>query len=468
MAMETDYLIVGAGASGLAFADTLVSEADDVEVTLIDRQDAPGGHWLHSYPFLRLHSPSAYYGVNSAPLGQDRIDETGDNAGYYERAAGHEVRDYFGEVAANLESTGRVRILTAHEQVGGGADGESVRDLRTGSVRDVVVRRKLVDARYLEASIPATHVRPFEVAPDARVVAVNDLPAAADSASSFTVLGSGKTAADACSWLLDNDVDPDRIRWVRPRDMWFEDRAYFQPLDQVGNIMAGIAADAEAGASATGLEDLFDRLEQSGRLNRIDRSAPATMYRGTMLSARELERLRLIADVVRLGHVTRVERDRLVLSRGEVPTPPNALHVDCTALGLANAPARPIFEPDRIVIQSVRHNSPTFNAAFLAFVEAHREDDSEKNRLCPPNPYASTTADWPRMMSRTWRTELNWQRDPELMSWVSRSRLNLLGALPEHLSEEHTRAAVRSYVANIGPAIERLAGLPGSPSANPA
>ena len=72
------------------------------------------------------------------------------------------------------------------------------------------------------------------------------------------------------------------------------------------------------------------------------------------------------------------------------------------------------------------------------------------------------------MMSRTWRTELNWQRDPELMDWVSRSRLNLLGALPEHLSEEHTRAAVQRYAANIGPAIQRLAGLPGSPSANPA
>ncbi|MDH3959378.1 MAG: hypothetical protein OEU98_07890, partial [Actinomycetota bacterium] len=62
-----------------------------------------------------------------------------------------------------------------------------------GPIRQSSIRE--VDARYLEASIPATHVRPFEVAPEARVVAVNDLPAAADSASSFTVLGSGKTAA---------------------------------------------------------------------------------------------------------------------------------------------------------------------------------------------------------------------------------------------------------------------------------
>ena len=66
---------------------------------------------------------------------------------------------------------------------------------------EFAVRRKVVDARYLEASVPATHVPGFEVAADARVVPVNDLPATAGS--SFTVLGSGKTAVDACVWLLD-------------------------------------------------------------------------------------------------------------------------------------------------------------------------------------------------------------------------------------------------------------------------
>ena len=71
--MDTDYLVVGAGASGLAFVDTLVAETD-AEVAVIDRGDAPGGHWLHAYPFVRLHTPSAYYGVNSLMLGEDRID----------------------------------------------------------------------------------------------------------------------------------------------------------------------------------------------------------------------------------------------------------------------------------------------------------------------------------------------------------------------------------------------------------
>lgn len=106
----------------------------------------------------------------------------------------------------------------------------------------------MVDARYLEASVPATKEPTFEVHPDTRVVSVNDLPTAARPGRSYSVLGAGKTAVDACMWLLDNEVDPGSIRWVRPRDAWFHDRRDFQPLAQVGAIMSSIARDAEAGA----------------------------------------------------------------------------------------------------------------------------------------------------------------------------------------------------------------------------
>src|SRR3954469_10436192 len=139
--METDYLVVGAGATGLAFTDALVEEAD-VDVTVVDRRAAPGGHWVDAYPFVRLHTPSAYYGVSSLALGEDRIDDVGENAGYYERATGGEVMEHFAQAAARLARTGRVRILTRHEHVGNGSDGERVRDLDTGALHDVEVRRK--------------------------------------------------------------------------------------------------------------------------------------------------------------------------------------------------------------------------------------------------------------------------------------------------------------------------------------
>ena len=61
--LEVDYLLVGAGAVGLAFADALVS-ASDATLAIVDRRAAPGGHWVDGYPFLRLHTSSTYYGVD--------------------------------------------------------------------------------------------------------------------------------------------------------------------------------------------------------------------------------------------------------------------------------------------------------------------------------------------------------------------------------------------------------------------
>jgi hypothetical protein len=452
----TDYLVVGAGASGLAFADTLLAETTNVEVTVVDRQGAPGGHWLHAYPFVRLHSPSAYYGVSSLALGEDGIDRVGENAGYYERATGDEVCAHFAQAAVRLTQTGRLRLLTGHEHLGRGSDGELVRDLSTGEVHEIAVRRKLVDARYLEASIPATHPASFDVAAGARVVPVNDLPAAAQSSCTYAVLGSGKTAVDACMWLLDNGVEPDRIRWIRPRDAWFYDRRHWQPLEQVGAVMEGISLDAEAGAQAANVGEAFERLEAAGRVVRIDPSWPATMYRGTMLSARELDSLRQITDVVRLGRVRRIETGRIVLERGEMRTGADVLHVDCTALGLNNAPATPIFGPGLIVLQQVRYLSPSFNAALIGFVEAHRDDDTDKNRLCPPHPYPSTIEDWPRMMSQTWRAAERWLSEPDLSEWVAGTRLNLLRALPDHAAEPSVQTAVTRYLTHITTATERL------------
>jgi hypothetical protein len=453
MAIETDYLVIGAGASGLAFADSLIAEDREAEVTLVDRRPGPGGHWLDAYPFVRLHTPSAYYGVNSMVLGDDRIDEDGENAGLYERATGAEVRDYFSEVGERLEQTGQVQILTGHES---DEDRGTVRDLGGGDTHEVNVRRKVVDARYLEASIPATHTPSFEVADGANLIPVNKLPEAVTAGARYTVLGAGKTAVDACTWLLANDVAPDQVRWVRPRDMWFNHRRHFQPLELVGGIMVGTSLDAAAAAAAGDVDELFNRLEEFDRLVRIDPSAPATMYRQTMLGPAELEAARQIDDVVRLGRVRRFNPDRLVLERGEIDVGPGDVVVDCTAAGLRNASATPIFQEGRIVIQQVRQNSPTFNSALVGFVESHRDDDVEKNRLCPPNPYANSIEDWPGLTRRTWQVEQRWLSEPDLAGWIAESRVNIMRGLPDHAGEPHVKEAMKRFLTHVGPATERL------------
>jgi cation diffusion facilitator CzcD-associated flavoprotein CzcO len=51
--IEADYLVIGAGATGMAFIDTLVDETS-ANVVVVDRNHAPGGHWNVAYPFVRL------------------------------------------------------------------------------------------------------------------------------------------------------------------------------------------------------------------------------------------------------------------------------------------------------------------------------------------------------------------------------------------------------------------------------
>src|SRR5690349_18513789 len=119
-AIETDYLVVGAGAAGMAFADALVDASEGSQVVMVDRRHAPGGHWHDAYPFVRLHQPSQLYGVNSLRLGSETIDRSGLNQGFYELAGGSEICAYYDRVLhERLLASGRVRYFPMCEYVGG-------------------------------------------------------------------------------------------------------------------------------------------------------------------------------------------------------------------------------------------------------------------------------------------------------------------------------------------------------------
>ena len=217
--LETDYLVVGAGALGMAFADALI-ESSDAEVVMVDRRYRPGGHWLDSYPFVQLHQPSRFYGVNSTPLGQDRQVPEGKEE-FYERSSGAEICGYFDEVMRHrLLSSGQVRFFPMCDYLG----DHSFRSQVSGEVRDVVVRRRLVDATYMASRVPSCEPPPFEVGDGVRCVPVGELTRITNPPAGFFIIGGGKTAADAICWLLDQGTDPDRITWVRPCDAWYLNR----------------------------------------------------------------------------------------------------------------------------------------------------------------------------------------------------------------------------------------------------
>ena len=455
-AIETDYLVVGAGAAGMAFADTLVTESD-ADVVLVDRRHRPGGHWNDAYPFVRLHQPAAFYGVNSRVLGTATIDRFGPNAGMYERVTAAEILDYFERVLdEQLLPSGRVRFHGMTEYVADGSGGRRLVSRVTGGETTVRVRRKVVDATYLETSVPATHTPSFTVDPGVRFLPVNGLVGLRDGGDGFTVIGAGKTSMDACLWLLDHGVPADRIRWIRSRDAWCLDRANTQPLDLVGNLMDGLARDAEASATASDVADLFRQLEAGGQLLRLDPEVEPTMYRCATVSRDELAALRTIDDVVRLGRVLRIGTDRIELEHGGLPTSVGQVHVDCSADGLQRRPPRPIFEPGRITLQQVRTCQPTFNAALLAFVECTRDDDVEKNRLCPPNPYPDRAEDWITANLIQGRAQRAWSAEPDIAAWLESCRLDVARGIGGHLDDPEVGAAIGRYAEFVVPAAENL------------
>ena len=352
--VDAEYLVVGAGATGMAFTDALIDHAD-VRVALVDRRYGPGGHWLDDYAFVRLHQASAFYGVASTLLGAGLVQRDGPEAGLYERAAGGEVCTYFARVLAErMVRSGKVAFYPNCDYVG---DRQFVSRL-SGQRYQVADGCRIVDARYLAPDIPAKTSPPFGVAEGVRVIAVNDLVNLGEAPGEFVIVGSGKTATDAVVWLLGNGVASDAIRWVRPRDPWMLNRAVVQPDPAV---YVGMVADTMAAAAvASSADELFVRLEEAGVMLRVDQSVAPKMAKTPTLAQWELDLLRQITRVERRGHIHHVAPGRLAFADGEVATRKDAVVVHCAAPGLKYSPLVPVWGAVAIRVQPLRAGFPCF------------------------------------------------------------------------------------------------------------
>ena len=161
--VDADYLVVGAGAAGMAFVDALVADAD-VRVAMVERRAGVGGHWREAYPFVRLHQASGFYGVASTVLGGGRVQTTGPEAGLFERAGQSAICSYYADVLADrlLGPVEHPRLARAHpadrvrvdavaqepdDAVGrglAGADGSTDADAERAAGFRVAVRMRVV------------------------------------------------------------------------------------------------------------------------------------------------------------------------------------------------------------------------------------------------------------------------------------------------------------------------------------
>jgi hypothetical protein len=431
--IDTDYLVIGSGAVGLAFADTIVAETD-AHVTIVDRHGKPGGHWNDAYSFVALHQPSAFYGVNSLDLGTNRKDTHGVNAGLYELASGPEVSGYFERVVRQqLLPTGRVSYHPMSDYIGrDDAGGGRFVSLLSGAETVVNVRKKVVDATYFGTSVPATHPPRYAIAEGVRVVPPNALPALwmerGARPPAYVIVGAGKTAMDVGVWLLGSGAAPADIHWVMPRDSWLLSRLNTQPgIEFFDAVMGGQAAQMEAFAAGESIDDIFDRLEAAGVVLRIDPDVRPSMFHYATISEGEVEELRRIKQVIRMGRVQSIDARGMTLDGGTVPMPEGTLYIDCTASAVEPRPTVPMFQDGLITPQLVRVPQPAFSAALVAFVEAHYDDDETKNRLCAPVPFPHQMSDYPRTNVVNMMNQAAWMQDKKLGRWIRDSRLDGFG-----------------------------------------
>jgi hypothetical protein len=430
--LETDYLILGAGAMSMGFADGILAEDPTAQLVIVDRHANPGGHWNDAYPFVRLHQPAAFYGLNNADLGLGGDD----------LSSGAELVAYYRGAMDRFLRTGRVRFLPMSEYEG---DGRIVSTVDPDRVTSVVARRRIVDGTYNQVKVPSTTPPRYGVDPDVTLIPPNGLVQVRRPWDRYVIIGAGKTAIDSVLFLLDNGVAPERIRWIMPNDAWLLDRGRMQPdivLETVVSMVRSIG-------DSTVVEDAFLQLEREGIVFRLDGQRTPTKWRCATVNRDELASLRRVTDIVRLGRVQHVGSDELRLARGTIPVTADTLFVDCTANGLAKIDPVPLYAPGRVTLQPVSMCQQTFSAALIAHLELLDLTDEQRNRTCAPVPHPEQLHDLARTLVVTAQNMIGCHRYMAL--WLRRSRLYFGFHAPVHrllLSSGrlvlHTRRAAAS------------------------
>ena len=150
-----------------------------------------------------------------------------------------------------------------------------------------------------------------------------------------------------------------------------------------------------------------------------------------------------------------------MLDDGEVAVAKDAVVVHCAAPGLVYPPMVPIWREEAITLQPVRSGFPCFGAAIAGHVEATRDGDEEKNRLCPPSPLPNTTAGL-GADAGAGQPRVDVLRLRPRAQGLGRPDLAQPGAVPPDLVDSaEVGAAVERFRAHLGPGLARMEQLAG-------
>ena len=218
-----------------------------------------------------------------------------------------------------------------------------------------------------------------------------------------------------------------------------------------------------AAAEAESLDDLFMRLEAAGVMLRIDRDVVPSMAKTPTLATWELDLLRSVEDVVRLGHIEHVTRDEIVLEHGSVPLAPGSLLVHCAASGLAYPPLAPIWEPG----QDPDPDDPRRLSVLLRSARRLRRSDPRRRPRAQPTVPAEHPPRHPHELGshagdRSARTRA-YGAEPDIAEWASTCALNPMRIEPSRRGDPALQAAAARVSEHAPRGLARLAELAGEP-----
>ena len=407
---ETDYLIIGAGAMGMAFADEIFTNQPKIKLTIVDRRAKAGGHWNDAYPFVGLHQPAAFYGVNSLTLGNGSTDLSSKT----------EILTYYKKIVAKFKTSGRVEFLTQHNYLGDGqvADLQNPKNITTYKIN-----KKLVDATYMNVEVPSTHAPKYTVDKGVPIIPINSLVKEHDQWDNFYVIGNGKTGMDAVLYLLNKGINANNINWIAPNDAWLFNREALQ-VGKVGNRILEHAVHFKNGKT---VDEVFLEIEKTGGIIRIDEQATPKKWRCATVSPAEVKLLRQVKNVIKKGRVIRITPKEIKLKNGTVPYAIKTLFVDCSANALSKRPPTAIFSKGKITLQSILFCQQVFSAAVIARLALSNISDQKRNQLIPV-PHPEYKEDWPAALAVS--IENLFTAHLYFPMWMFRARLNFMSHEP--------------------------------------
>ena len=469
-----DYLVIGAGATGMAFCDTLLhhtsTSSTPPTVVLADKHDRPGGQWNDSYSFVALHQPSRGYGVES-----ERLEPVGDPNADTHRATRDEILDYYSAVQQKLERRFKFRFVGGTwfdmNQLGG-SGSEGVYQLQSQSsdgatsTSNIRVRKKVVDARYLEPDLPV-FVGPKFTYDDAVVkcIPVNELPMV-QSGKHYVVFGGGKTGMDAITYLQTvAKVAPTNLTWIVPNEAWITARenigSCMEFLHTCTQLAKDQSSDTTALKQAVLAKDFFQKgfleWEKTGRVYRLHDALP-TKFKDATLCKREMDIIQKVTNVN--SHHGRVESisdsgdmnfedgTAVPLSDGQSVADTVFVHCSAGAFNYSKHPNKspPVYGDNVLTIQDV-YGTPgfCFVGSIFGRLEAMGDvlSDDEKSFMCLA-PQADASGAVPPLgpsggdigaisenhgLVQRVRNLEKWLNVPELKGWLEGHRLFNLGHL---------------------------------------